>query len=150
MGSKEHLTHGLATGFSFEKRDASIWWGEIVSKPRILIIDDDRALSNLLSFVMRHEGFEVDATNDGEAGVGMAVATEYDVVVLDLRMPGKDGRTVFREMRESGVRTPVLILSAYNARQATEELGAEAYLNKPFEPAELAQAVRRLLTPRAP
>jgi two-component system response regulator QseB len=64
-------------------------------------------------------------------------------------MPGKDGRTVYREMREAGVKSPVLILSAYNARQATEELGANAYLNKPFEPTELAQAVRRLLTPRA-
>ena len=67
-------------------------------------------------------------------------------------MPGKDGRAVYREIREAGVRSPVLILSAYNARQATEELGANAYLNKPFEPVEpveLADAVRRLLTPRA-
>jgi DNA-binding response OmpR family regulator len=133
-----------------EHRGASIWWADVAlpSRRRVLIIDDDRALSTLLSFVMRHEGFEVDAVNDGDSGVEMAVAGAYDAVVLDLRMPGKDGRTVFREMREAGVRIPVLILSAYNARQATEELGAEAYLNKPFEPSELAQAVRRLMMPR--
>jgi DNA-binding response OmpR family regulator len=135
-------------GFRFEKRDASIWWGEIVSQPRVLIIDDDRALSNLVAFVMRHEGFDVDTVNDSDDGIRLAVSSEYDAVVLDLRMPNKDGRTVFREIREAGVRTPVLILSAFNARQATEELGAEAYLNKPFEPTELAQAVRRLMVPR--
>jgi DNA-binding response OmpR family regulator len=98
---------------------------------------------------MRHEGFKVDTINDSEEGIRMAIASEYDALVLDLRMPHKDGRTVFREIRQAGVRTPVLILSAFNARQATEELGAEAYLNKPFEPTELAQAVRRLIQPRA-
>ena len=70
VSSQEHPTHGLAVGFRFEKRDASIWWGEVISRPHILIIDDDRALSNLLAFVMRHEGFEVDATNDGDTGIG--------------------------------------------------------------------------------
>jgi DNA-binding response OmpR family regulator len=132
----------------FEKRDASIWWGEVVSQPRVLIIDDDRALASLVSVVMRQEGFLVETATDSEEGIERAMTGEYDAVVLDLRMPNKDGRTVFREIREAGVKTPVLILSAYNARQATEELGAEGYINKPFEPAELAQAVRRLLVPR--
>jgi DNA-binding response OmpR family regulator len=139
----------LEAGLRMEKLGASLWWGEAVSKPRILIIDDDRALSNLVSFVMRQEGFDVETVNDGDAGIRRAIEMRFDAVVLDLRMPGKDGRAVFREIREAGVRTPVLILSAYNARQATEDLGAEAYLNKPFEPTELAEAVRRLLTPRA-
>lgn len=126
-------------------RDIGRWWANGARQPRILIIDDDRALSTLVSFVMRHEGWLVDMVNDGSEGVERATALEYDAVVLDLRMPGKDGRTVFREIRAAGVRTPVLILSAFNARQATEELGAEAYLNKPFEPADLARAVARLV-----
>ena len=140
----------LSSAFILELHRFSMWWADIQPRPRVLIIDDDRALSTLLSFVMRHEGFEVDTVNDGESGLRLAVGHAYDAVVLDLRMPGKDGRTVFREMRDSGVRAPVLILSAFNARQATEELGAEAYLNKPFEPAELAQAVRRLIDNRQP
>jgi len=125
---------------------ASIWWADSAPRPRVLIIDDDRALSHLVSFVMRQEGFEVDTVNDGDSGIRLAVQSAYDAVVLDLRMPGKDGRAVYRELRESGVQVPVLILSAYNARQATEELGAQAYLNKPFEPSELAEVVRRLVT----
>jgi DNA-binding response OmpR family regulator len=145
----ELSTQGTASNLRLEKRGASLWWGELPQRPRVLIIDDDRALSNLVSFVMRHEGFSVDTVNDGDAGIQLAIENTYDAVVLDLRMPGKDGRTVYREIREAGVRTPVLILSAYNARQATEEIGANAYLNKPFEPTELAQAVRRLLTPNA-
>lgn len=126
-----------------------MWWGEAERRARILVIDDDRALSTLVSYVMRHEGFDVDTVNDGASGIRLAQENAYDAVILDLRMPGKDGRSVFRELRESGVATPVLILSAYNARQATQELGADAYLNKPFEPTELAQVVRRLVKKRA-
>jgi DNA-binding response OmpR family regulator len=125
--------------------ERSAWWGETPNRPRVLIIDDDRALSTLATYVMRQEGFDVDAVNSGDEGIERATSVAYDALVLDLRMPGKDGRTVFRELRQAGNRTPVLILSAYNARQATEELGAEGYLNKPFEPADLAQAVRRLI-----
>ena len=130
-----------------QTRDVTRWWGETrESRKRVLIIDDDRALSNLVSFVMRHDGFDVVTANDGDEGIREATTSQFDAVILDLRMPGKDGRTVFREMREAGVRSPVLILSAFNARQAMEELGADAYLNKPFEPTELANAVRRLLS----
>jgi DNA-binding response OmpR family regulator len=135
----------LTTRLRSEKSRSGLWWGETLPQARILIIDDDRALSTLLGFVMRQEGFEVDTATDSEAGIQLALTSEYDAVVLDLRMPGKDGRAVYREIRASGVQTPVLILSAFNARQATEELGAEAYLNKPFEPHELAQAVHRLV-----
>jgi DNA-binding response OmpR family regulator len=128
-------------------KDATRWLGQTPeSRLRVLIIDDDRALSNLVSFIMRHDGFEVVTANDGDHGIREATTSQFDAVILDLRMPGKDGRTVFRELREAGVQSPVLILSAFNARQAQEELGAEAYLNKPFEPTELANAVRRLLS----
>lgn len=139
----------LPSTFLMEHTDAGRWWGEQEEHHHILIIDDDRALATLVSFVMRHEGFTVDTVNDGAEGVRLASVNDYDAIVLDLRMPGKDGKTVFREIRAAGVRTPVMILSAYNARQATEEIGAEAYLNKPFEPSELAQAVRLLIQRRA-
>ena len=121
------------------------WYGETLPQPSVLIVDDDRGLSSMIAFVLRSYGFGVDVANSGDVGLGLVAARKYDAVVLDLRMPGKDGRTVFREMRESGIQTPVLILSAYDAQSAREELGAEAYLNKPFEPDVLAESLQRML-----
>jgi DNA-binding response OmpR family regulator len=111
----------------------------------VLIVDDDRGLASMIAFVLRSYGFSVDVANSGDEGLGLVSARNYDAVVLDLRMPGKDGRAVFREMREGGIQTPVLILSAYDAQSARDELGAEAYLNKPFEPDALAESLQRML-----
>ena len=69
----ERRTQSIAGDLRLEKRDAAIWWGEVLPRPRILIIDDDRALSNLVSFVMRHEGFDVDTVNDGDTGIRSAI-----------------------------------------------------------------------------
>ena len=123
----------------------TIWYGETLPQPSVLIVDDDRGLASMIAFVLRSYGFSVDVANSGDEGLGLVSARQYDAVVLDLRMPGKDGRTVFREMREIGIQTPVLILSAYDAQRAREELGAEAYLNKPFEPDTLAESLQRML-----
>ena len=123
----------------------SIWYGETLPSPSVLIVDDDRGLSSMIAFVLRSYGFSVDVANSGDEGLGLVTARSYDAVVLDLRMPGKDGRAVFREMREGGIDTPVLILSAYDAQRAREELGANAYLNKPFEPDALAESLHRML-----
>jgi DNA-binding response OmpR family regulator len=124
-------------------------WGEM-SEMSVLLIDDDLALSRLVALVLRRSGFNVDVANSGEAGLQLAFANHYDGVVLDLRMPGKDGRAVFREMRSAGVRTPVLILSAYDARRARDELGSESYMDKPFEPENLVEALKNMLqTPNA-
>jgi DNA-binding response OmpR family regulator len=123
----------------------TIWYGETLPQPSVLIVDDDRGLATMIAFVLRSYGFSVDVANSGDEGLGLVSARQYDAVVLDLRMPGKDGRTVFREMREIGIQTPVLILSAYDAQRAREELGAEAYLNKPFEPDTLAESLQRML-----
>src|SRR5262245_931141 len=99
----------------------------------------------MIAFVLRSYGFSVDVAHSGEEGLSVLSARTYDAVVLDLRMPGKDGRTVFREMRAGGIQTPVLILSAYDAQKARDELGAEAYMNKPFEPDALAESLQRML-----
>lgn len=123
----------------------SIWYGEALPPPNVLIVDDDRGLASMIAFVLRTYGFNVDVANSGDEGLGLVAARQYDAVVLDLRMPGKDGRTVFREMRDIGIQTPVLILSAYDAQRARDELGADAYLNKPFEPDALAESLQRML-----
>jgi DNA-binding response OmpR family regulator len=99
----------------------------------------------MVAFVLRQYGYSVDIANSGDDGLSMVSSQNYDAVVLDLRMPGKDGRTVFREMRAAGVSTPVMILSAFDARRARDELGAEGFMNKPFEPEALADSIRRML-----
>src|ERR1051326_7613865 len=73
------------------------WWGE-THRPQVLVVDDDRALANLIGLSLRSSGFEVDLAMDGDSGLTQMRAKTYDAVVLDLRMPGKDGRAVFREM----------------------------------------------------
>ena len=115
------------------------------TRSRVLIIDDDQGLSRLISLVLRGAGFDADVANSGDDGLRLMGDKTYDVVVLDLKMPGKDGREVFKEMREAGVRTPVMILSAYDARRASEDLGSEAYMNKPFEPDKLVEVLNSLL-----
>jgi DNA-binding response OmpR family regulator len=119
-------------------------WGE-AGQRRILIIDDDFGLSRMVALILRRHSFEVDVANSGDAGLELMQSQRYDAVVLDLRMPGKDGRTVFREMRAAGVETPVLILSAYDARRASDELGSQAFLDKPFEPEVLVERVTAML-----
>ena len=128
-------------------RPGSLWWGEIQTQaPRILVVDDDRALSTMVSLVLKQSKFDVDVVNNGDDAIRRATEHSFDAVVLDLRMPGKDGRAVFRELRQLGVQVPVLILSAFDARQAQAELGAEGSMNKPFEPDVLVDTLREMLT----
>jgi DNA-binding response OmpR family regulator len=124
----------------------SPWWGERPTGPAVLVVDDDRSLATVVTLVLRQYGFQVDAAYSGDDALHLLTSRRYDACVLDLRMPGKDGRAVFREMRAAGIATPVLILSAYDSRQARDELGAEAHLAKPFEPDRLAEAVQAMLT----
>jgi DNA-binding response OmpR family regulator len=139
--------HVEATPAAAWQSHVLLWWGgmELFPTRRVLIIDDDRALSTLTALVLRQSGFSTDVVNNGDEGIRLAVENPPDAIVLDLRMPGKDGRAVFRELREKGVRAPILILSAYDARNAFEELGAQAFVNKPFEPDRLVEAVRAML-----
>ena len=119
-------------------------WGE-ASRRRILVIDDDQSLSRMVALVLRRQSFDVDIANSGDEGLALLAAGHYDAVVLDLRMPGKDGRTVFRQMRAAGIQSPVLILSAYDANRAREELGSDAALDKPFEPDVLVERLNQIL-----
>jgi DNA-binding response OmpR family regulator len=99
----------------------------------------------MVSLVLKQSEFDVHVVNNGDDAIRRATESNFDAVVLDLRMPGKDGRTVFRELRQLGVKAPVLILSAYDARQAQAELGAEGFMNKPFEPEVLVATLRQML-----
>ncbi len=114
---------------------------------RILIIDDDEELCELVSEYLMVEGFQVEAVYDGESGLQKALETENDLVILDVMLPKKNGFDVLRELRlESKI--PVLMLTARgeDAERITGlETGADDYLAKPFNPRELVARLRAIL-----
>ncbi len=111
---------------------------------KVLIVDDDAPLVRLLSLIFRQDGFEVATAGNGLEALSQVDVTAPDVIILDLEMPVMDGRTFFRELRSRGIETPVLILSALDARSARRELAAEASMAKPFDPDELVSNVGAL------
>lgn len=119
---------------------------------RVLVAEDDAKLRNMLTRGLSENAYAVDAVRDGDSAVRMAAINEYDVVILDVRMPGRDGFEVCRAMRTRGLRVPVLMLTARDAvedRITGLDVGADDYLIKPFDFGELLARLRALLR-RAP
>jgi len=115
---------------------------------RVLYIEDYSVLRESVSACLREEAFAVDAVADSKEGLWMARENPYDVIVLDLTMPGMDGLEVLRRLREEGCETPILITSARDAIGQRVEglgLGADDYLVKPFALEELVARVRTLV-----
>jgi two-component system, OmpR family, response regulator len=118
-----------------------------VAELRALIVEDEVKMANLLQRGLVEEGYAADVALDGERGLTMARATDYDVIVLDVMLPGIDGFEVCRRLRESEVWSPVLMLTARDAvedRIAGLDSGADDYLPKPFSFAELLARLRAL------
>jgi two-component system, OmpR family, response regulator len=114
---------------------------------RILIVEDELKMAGLIRRGLRDEGAAVDVAVKGEDALWMAGATEYDVIVLDVMLPGMDGFAVCRRLREDGVWSPVLMLTARDAvedRVAGLDGGADDYLTKPFSFSELSARLRAL------
>jgi len=119
---------------------------------RALIVEDDPKMAALLRRGLAEEGYAADVARDGDDAAWMMEATPYDVVVLDVMLPGPDGFEVCRRLRSVGVWTPVLMLTARDAvedRVAGLDAGADDYLIKPFSFAELLARLRAL-TRRGP
>jgi two-component system response regulator MprA len=115
---------------------------------RILVVDDDRKLRDMLRRALEGAGFEVDAAEDGGRALAALSARAPDLVVLDVLMPGVDGLGVARRLRDRGDATPVLMLTARDAvpdRVAGLDAGADDYLVKPFSIDELLARIRALL-----
>lgn len=114
---------------------------------KVLVIEDDREMSNFIEKVLVDAGHEVERAYDGEEGLTRARAAEFDALVVDRMLPEKDGLTLIREFRDAGGTTPALFLSALGDVQNKVQglkAGAEDYLGKPFVPAELAARVEAL------
>ncbi|MEP6697669.1 MAG: response regulator [Pseudonocardiales bacterium] len=118
-------------------------------KPRVLVVDDDQVIRQLIGINLELEGFEVHMAADGEEALRLVVDVAPDVVVLDVMMPRLDGLEVARRLRQDP-RTRDLRLVLVSARaqavdlQRGEDSGVDAYITKPFEPDELVAVVRRL------
>ncbi|MDR3456161.1 MAG: response regulator transcription factor [Verrucomicrobiae bacterium] len=114
---------------------------------RVLVVEDEKKTASFVRKALQAEGFAVDVCHDGEAALAAAAATPFDVLVLDIMLPGRDGLSVLRQLRERKSTTPVLLLSArgeVNERVEGLNSGADDYLPKPFELAELVARVRAL------
>jgi two-component system copper resistance phosphate regulon response regulator CusR len=119
---------------------------------RILVIEDEKKTAAFLAKGLLEAGFGVDLARDGETGLEQARATKFDLLIVDIMLPHKDGWEVVAELRRDGVRTPILFLTARDSvrdRVKGLELGADDYLVKPFAFSELLARVRSVLR-RAP
>ncbi|MEP6766302.1 MAG: response regulator transcription factor [Gemmatimonadaceae bacterium] len=115
---------------------------------RILLVEDDPRLANLVARGLREQSYAVDVCGDGKEATVQALVNEYDAIILDVMLPGKDGLTVLRELRGRNVRTPILMVTARDAiadRISGLDGGADDYLTKPFDFGELLARLRALL-----
>ncbi len=115
---------------------------------RLLLVEDYRPLQQSLTKGLREAGFAVDTTGDGQEGLWYAMGNEYDVIILDLMLPGMDGLEILKKIRSKGRNSHVLILTAKDTvrdRVTGLDLGADDYLVKPFAFEELLARIRALL-----
>jgi two-component system phosphate regulon response regulator OmpR len=120
---------------------------------RVLIIDDDVRLSEMLAEYMSPEGLSLTAIANGSIGLREAQTNEYDLIVLDVMLPGLSGFEVLRQLREAGSNTPVQMLTARGDdvdRHVGLEMGADDYLPKPFNPRELIARIHAVLRRKGP
>ena len=115
---------------------------------RILLVEDDADLAQFIRKGLKEEYYAVDVPGDGEAGLALALDTPYDLVILDVMLPKLDGLTICRRIRDKGITTPVLLMTARNTVETKVsgfDTGADQFLPKPFAFSELLARVRALL-----
>jgi DNA-binding response OmpR family regulator len=118
---------------------------------RILIVEDEPEIAFALASDLRLEGYEVEVAKDGDSGSARGREPGWDLILLDVMLPGRDGFDVCRELRKAGVATPILFLTArtHEAEKVLGlDLGADYYITKPFSPRELRARIRARLRAR--
>lgn len=119
---------------------------------KILVVDDEKLLVKGIRFNLEHDGYEVDSCHDGAEGVAMAREREYDLIILDLMMPGVDGLEACRQIREFSP-VPIIMLTARGEdmdKLIGFEFGADDYITKPFNILELKARIKAILRRAAP
>lgn len=120
---------------------------------RILIVEDEPGIAMVLEDDLRAEGYEVAVAGDGNSAVKRAREERFDLILLDVMLPGKDGFEVCRELRRGGLQTPIVLLTA-KSQEAEKvmglELGADDYVTKPYSPRELRARIKARLRQQAP
>ena len=120
---------------------------------RILVVEDNHRLNSSLASSLAHEGYSIDSAYDGQEGQDFAEMTSYDLIILDIMLPKKDGLEVCRDLRRRRVHTPILLLTARDTvddRVQGLDCGADDYLVKPFAMRELLARLRALLRRQQP
>jgi DNA-binding response OmpR family regulator len=120
-------------------------WGSLL---RILLIEDETAIAAVVRRGLEEARYQVDVAGDGAAGLKLALARDYSLIILDLMLPGQDGWSVCRALRSRRITTPILMLTALDAtedRIRGLDTGADDYLPKPFDFGELVARVRALI-----
>lgn len=115
---------------------------------RILLVEDDRTIAQFVAKGLQEEGFAIDRAGNGIDGLHMALNEAYDAAILDIMLPGLDGLTLLERMREKGIMTPVIILSAKRSlddRIRGLQSGGDDYLTKPFAFSELVARLKALI-----
>ena len=124
-------------------------WGELMSK-RIFVVDDDREIREIVTFVLNRHGFEVVVACNGQQLQDLLIQQKPDLIILDVMMPGEDGYQIFSSLR-SDPKTryvPVVIMTAHAEdiyERISVDLGAAEHMTKPFHPLELVERVKALL-----
>lgn len=136
----------------FRRQNNCAGLGLFRMKVRLLLVEDEPTLRGLLADRLEHEGFSVTTCGDGLEAADSALRPEYDIIILDVGLPGCDGFEVCRRLRQSGSVTPVLMLTArgnVHDRVAGLRIGADDYLPKPFDVSELLARLDALLRRRS-
>ena len=114
----------------------------------VLIVDDEAPILKLLEYNLQQAGYSVDTSADGLEAYDKIIANNYDMIVLDVMLPGMDGMDVCRQVRKEGIQTPILMLTAKSDEYDKIiglELGADDYMTKPFSPREVAARIKAIL-----
>lgn len=118
---------------------------------RVLLVEDEKKVAEFIRRGLKEEGYAVDVTRDGDEGLAMARETDYDLIILDIMLPGRDGFCVCEHVRSLGIETPILMLTARDDvkdKVRGLDAGADDYLTKPFAFEELLARIRALVRKR--